>query len=125
MEIPEEMRERINANGQRIWQLMREVEMLRIETGKLFAIAQALAELIDSVYMVDKEKFGRGLIYLNRRCESHLQQHEMAMLEIRTKADQLNDLTGGLLDLYKEQVAETDDEVLSAAILHLNENGIY
>ena len=124
MKIPEEMRERINANGKRIWLLAQEIEMLGIETDKLFAIAQALAELIDSVYMVDKEKFGKWLIYLNRRCESHIQQHEMVMLEIRTKADELNDLTGGLWSLRREH-GETDEDVLSGAILNLNEDGIH
>jgi uncharacterized small protein (DUF1192 family) len=39
MEIPEEMRERINANGERIWLLTEELEMLKAEVDHLFAIA--------------------------------------------------------------------------------------
>ncbi len=124
MKIPEEMRERINANGKRIWLLAQEIEMLGIETDKLFAIAQELTEQIEFVCQEDKETFGKWAIHWYRRHESYLKQHEMVMLEIRTKADELNDLTGGLWDLRREH-GETDEDVLSGAILYLNEDGIH
>jgi hypothetical protein len=73
----------------------------------------------------DKEKFGKWSIHWDRRCKSYLKQHEMVLLDVRTKSDELNDLTGGLLDFYREQVAETDDDILNAAILYLNKDGIH
>ena len=123
MELPEEMQKRINANGGKIWLLLQEIEMLGIEAGKLFAIARELIERIDSVCQEDKKKFGKWSIYWDRRCESYLNQYKMVIPELRTKADQLNDLTGGLLDWQRERDAGTDDEVLNAAILYLkNDN---
>ena len=125
MKIPEEMQERINANREKIWLVIEEIQMLAAESDQLAAIARQMNKWVDRVCLKDEDNFNKSSIHWNRRFEGYFIQSAAVTNEIRAKADELNDLTGGLLHLYREQGAETDDEVLSSTILYLNEDNFH
>ena len=111
MELTEEMNELISVNYQKFWLLTEEPQMLNAEADGLVATEQNIREWVDRVNLENKDSFDKWSISWFRRCESYFNQAEVASLEFRTKAVELNDLTGDLLDLRREQGAEKDEDV--------------
>lgn len=108
MEIPEEMQRKIDANSREISLLIEEIQMLASEQNHLLTISEEINKWLE-----DKNDFSRSP-YWSDKCESYVDQAEALGVEMRKKAGELNELSGGFLDLWRDQ--DTEGEVLSEIV---------
>ena len=119
MQIPEEMQEQVDANLPKIQLILEEIRMLMAVAKHLKAISQQINE-----WVFNKHDFGTWSNYWINKSESFADQYKAIRLESMEKIDELNRLSGGVVDFYRSQSERTDDDILKAALLFLDKDTI-
>jgi hypothetical protein len=120
MQIPEEMQEQVDANLSKIQLILDEIRMLMAVAKHLHAITQEIDE-----WVFDKNNFGRWSNYWISKSQSFADQYQAIRLESMEKVSELNQLSGGVVDLYRSQGERTDDDILGATLLFLDKDNIH
>ena len=115
MEIPKEMQEKIDANSREISLLIEEIQMLAAEQNHLLSISEEINKWLE-----DKNNFRKLSNHWSDKCESYVNQAETLGAEMKEKADELNELSGGFFDLWRDENA--DGEALSEIVQIMNHN---
>ena len=62
--------------------------------------------------------------YWVSKSESFTDQYQVIRLESMEKINELNQLSGGVVDFYRSQSEKTDDDILQVALLFLEKDTI-
>ena len=119
MQIPEEMQEQVDDYLPKIQLIIEEIRMLMAIAKHLKAITQEINE-----WVFDKDDPRMWSNYWISKSESFADQYQAIRLESMEKINELNQLSGGVVDFYRSQSERTDDDILQAALLFLEKDTI-
>lgn len=115
MEIPEEMQKKIDANSREISLLIEEIQMLAMEQSHLLTISEEINK-----WLQGENNSGNLPQVWNDKCENYVDKAEELGAEMRFKANELNELSGGFLDLWRDP--DTEEEPLGEIVQIINSN---
>jgi hypothetical protein len=119
MQIPEEMQEQVDANLTKINLILEEIRILMTVAKHLDTITQEINE-----WVFEKNDFGTWSDYWISKSENFADQYQAIRLESMEKINELNQLSGGVVDFYRSQSERTDDDILKAALLFLDKDTV-